>query len=749
MGTAKELLLICTVSFCLLASSLFTTSTCCAQIDSLQFAYDKIVADVLGGEPPDKKVSGHPEVINGRVVVETTTGSVELGEGPSWVFFIEDTASEHPLNQLVSVSIGGDVTWKDTKGKPLALSGYVTMGGLRAGLPSSAAPMSSLEDAYSRLINELLGHTVGKRRVYAIPIRLEGRVSIENWRQKLILGQGPGWLFFVDDNPRANWEHGCRFVLVTESGEILVTKSMTPPNDMAPFQELTPLPSMPAEESAVDQPNSFLNSTETAPKVSILPSESGTPPANRWAVIISGGYNQSSNYLRYWNDCSFFYRTLIAHGLQKDHIYVLISDGTDPAVDRSDGTNSPTDLDGDGYADTRYSATKANLTTVFDTLRGRLGPGDILYIFTTDHGGSTDDAPYANPTVILYLWGETITDAEFAAEVNKVTTRATVGIFEQCFSGGIIDNLQAPNRVLISAARFWELSYAMAPTYLYDEFSYYFTYAAANPAAADGNSDGVVSMEEAYLYALAHDSVQSEELDADGDNQGEHPSYYSDPWDLGRRISLYGLDEEVADPWLSGYTQAEVTESFPTGGTAQSWSGDDAGWEYNLPFTFPYYGANYTKVVVDANGIVYLGARANPTYQNTVNDLKAKKAIAPVWDDLTVLKTDGDAIYITEESQWVAIRWKARTYQDKRPVNVAVKLSSSGVIRFLYGAGNDHTSRIVHRDKTIGISNGDGSRHHLSLRNGQWNLGNATGIQYTPVLGSKALPAIRYLLLGD
>ncbi|MDY0040416.1 MAG: C13 family peptidase [Desulforhabdus sp.] len=730
MGRTNKVSLVVMVSLWFLAG--LGAYAYSAQIDSLQFAYDKLVADVLGNESAAKEVLGNPEIMDGHVAIETTTGSVYLGEGPGWVFFIEDKTAERPFNLMALITVAGEVTRKDTKGQPLSLSDYVPMGGMKESLVSSLIPVSSMEEAYNRLVDELLGHTVGNRRVYAIPSRLEGQVAIENWEEQLFLGQGPGWLFFVDDNPRANWEHACRFVLVTEAGEILVTRSMTPPKEMTPFQELTPAPSTPGEGNAIEQLNNSLDSTGTTPKLNVLPGVPNTPATNRWAVIVSGGYNQASNYIRYWNDCSYFYKTLIAHGFQDDHIYVLISDGTNPAADRSNGTNSSTDLDGDGDADTQYSATKANITAVFNTLQGQLGANDILYIFATDHGGSNDIAPYDDPTVKLYLWGETITDSEFATEVNKVTTRATVGIFEQCFSGGMIDNLQAPNRVLISAARFWELSYAMGPSYDYDEFSYYFTYAAANPAAADGNADGVASMEEAYLYALAHDSRQSESINGDGDNEGEHPSYYSSPWDLGRRISLYGLDEEVADPWLSGYTQAEVTESFPTGGTAQSWSADEGRWEYTLPFSFPYFGASFSKVTVDANGIVYLGTPGAPFYSNTVNDLKAKIAIAPLWDDLTVYSSDGDVIYTSADSQWVTIRWKAHTFRDDRPVNVAVKLSSSGAVKFLYGSGNDHTSRIVDRDKTIGISKGDGSNYHLCLRNGQWNLGNATGIEYAP-----------------
>jgi len=138
--------------------------------------------------------------------------------------------------------------------------------------------------------------------------------------------------------------------------------------------------------------------------------------------------------------------------------YVLISDGTNSAIDRSDGSNSPLDLDGDGDNDTQFSATAANITAVFDILENNLDQDDILYIFTTNHGSSRDGCPWNNPDVRLTLWSESISDTDFATQVNQVTTMATVCIFEQCYSGGMLDDLYAPNRVLISAARFLTLS---------------------------------------------------------------------------------------------------------------------------------------------------------------------------------------------------------------------------------------------------------------------------------------------------
>jgi hypothetical protein len=457
--------------------------------------------------------------------------------------------------------------------------------------------VTSRDEAYAVLVSDLLGHSAQGRRIYAATAKVEGAsVSVATWMDAITVSGGPGWLFFVDDVPKANWTHACRYVLVGQDGAVHVQKAMTPPSDMAAFTELT---TWPQSEAGISAPTAKVSSATAAPRQS-------TPAANRYAVIISGGWDQYNNHVRYWNDCAFFYNTLKQHGFSSDHITVLYADGTDPAVDRSDGVSSPLDFDGDSVPDINYSATRANIATVFTQLGATLGANDILYIFTTDHGGaqSGNVAPYNTPNVVLYLWGEIINGDELAAEVNKVVNpKAVLGIFEQCFSGGMVEKLAGTNRVVMSASRWWELSYAMGPDYTYDEFSYYVTTALADASKGDTNGDGIVTMEEAYLYALARDSHQSESLSG-GDNDGEHPAYRSDPWDLGRTLSLGGIDASARPPILAGYSQFETDEAFPTPdpSAAQGWHADDATWSYALPFPFPLAGTIYSNVSVSSNG---------------------------------------------------------------------------------------------------------------------------------------------------
>ncbi len=688
----------------------FARPSLAADIATYEQARDRFAAQVTQDRTDVLAVYGDPALAEGPVTIAAPSGGVSLGDGPGWLFAAKIQAALADLYVLAFVGQDAVVATRMVKSLP---KGLVLLADKKTN--TVPEPVADADEAYARLLSGLLGHSAQGRRIYTAGWTGEAETVIASWNTNIVLSGGPGWVFFVDDNPRANWAHACRYVLVSADGTLNATTANTPPDDMGAFTELT----------SWQQPGTSKNAIPAKNAVTTV--KNATPAANRYAVIISGGWNQSSNHPRYWNDCSYFYNTLKSAGFLSENITVLFADGTAPAADRPDGTSSPTDFDGDGTPDINYSATRANLTAVFDALAGKLTSDDILYIFTTDHGGAQDgnDAPYPTPNVVLYLWGEEITGDEFAAEVNKVTAKAIVGIFEQCFSGGLVEKLVAENRALMSASRWWELSYAMESGE-YDEFSFYVTTALAEPSTGDTNGDGIVSMEEAYLFALANDSYQSESLDAYGDNDGEHPSYYSNPWDLGRRLSLYGQDDDARSPRPGGYAQKQTSESYPALGTAQGWQADDGLWTLTLPFSFPLGGARYTTASVSSNGVLYFNS-SDLGPDNTVNLLKSGRAIAPLWDDLTTAP-EGCDIYVNASAQYADIAWAAKTVADARPVNMTARLYPNGNVTFYYGSGNEHTSRIVKRDKTIGVSSI--AKTALALRNGRADLGDASALAF-------------------
>jgi hypothetical protein len=348
-----------------------------------------------------------------------------------------------------------------------------------------------------------------------------GLTTISTWHKEFVSIHNPCFVYFIDEYPYANWVHPCRYLFVNKKdGQIYVKKAKTPPENMETWKMLTTLPKI--------QEDAKFDFSKNNPKL-----RSGINTQNCYAVIISGGYNMSNNHVRYWNDCSAIYSALTnVYGYLDDHIYVLISDGTNPANDRhlisGSYDSSPLDLDGDGDNDIQYAATKSNITTVFNTLSNILTPDDYLFIFTTDHG----DIVSGNS--ILNLWnGETMSSPEFATEVNKLYAGEISVVMEQCYSGGFIPNLTELGRTISTACSANEFSYAMT-SLTYDEYVYHWTSAVAGQTPsgsivnADYNNDGYVSMKEAFDYASNHDT------------RSETPQYNSTKTYLGNYLTLLG-----------------------------------------------------------------------------------------------------------------------------------------------------------------------------------------------------------------
>ncbi len=170
----------------------------------------------------------------------------------------------------------------------------------------------------------------------------------------------------------------------------------------------------------------------------------------------------------------------------------------------------------------------------------------------------------------------------------------------------------------------------------------------------------------------------------------------------------------------------EIPDEFNWGGIAQGWRADDKSWLYTLPFSFPFYGNMYNSVWVCSNGFLDFTS-SSPNWSNTINELKYRIMIAPLWDDLRTDKNSGDDIYIYQPtSDSVCIRWRGVTYYRENTVNFEVILYQAGEIKFNYSSGNTWVT------PTIGISNGNGKNYFLSPYNGASNLYYAPSLLIRP-----------------
>ncbi len=175
-------------------------------------------------------------------------------------------------------------------------------------------------------------------------------------------------------------------------------------------------------------------------------------------------------------------------------------------------------------------------------------------------------------------------------------------------------------------------------------------------------------------------------------------------------IKAQNGDGLETDPIYSGYYETLTNNEFIGSGTAQNYRADDVYWEYTLPFTFNFYGTDYTKVYISSNGVLFFSSPSTG-HENSQTILKTKVMIAPLWDDIRTngVTQDGEDIYIHQpDTDSVCIRWCAETTIGASPVNVEVILYNNGDIKFNYGTGNSNLT------PTIGISKGNNSDFLIS-----------------------------------
>ena len=338
--------------------------------------------------------------------------------------------------------------------------------------------------------------------------------------------KGEFWLVFADLMPEANWEHPCKYIYVSDNKEdgeytVAVVDSVRPPHS-GDFE--------PMKLSQITRDRMELESSEKAKRAGAarmmksgsLPIYSTPFSSKTYAVILSGGLSPADNADRYWNDCSYMYKTLTRNfGLPKENVKVLMSDGKSPGLDRNlnisfspDLDSSPLDLDGDGECDIDFSASKDTLAMVFDELKNKLTDNDHLLVFVTDHGGYDEynDKSYIN------LWnGERLYPDEFASYFNGFNAGYVSFVLGQCYSGGFIPALKADNHIVMTACAEKELSYRCRAFDLnYNEFLYHWI-SALNRTDTFGNTLPVsqtlpngklapVTLKRAFDYAVEKDA---------------------------------------------------------------------------------------------------------------------------------------------------------------------------------------------------------------------------------------------------
>jgi len=176
------------------------------------------------------------------------------------------------------------------------------------------------------------------------------------------------------------------------------------------------------------------------------------------------------------------------------------------------------------------------------------------------------------------------------------------------------------------------------------------------------------------------------------------------------------------------YDETLIENEFLAGGQAQGWQADDQSWQYQLPFSFPFFGQQYDSVYVSSNGYLDF-TNSTSFYQNSPEVFKSRVMIAPLWDDLITNGTSqqDEDIYIHSPSpDSLCFRWAGERYETGDPINVEIILYEDGRVQFNYASENTNLS------PTIGISSGDDEMYHFASYDGISSLTKVRTALFTP-----------------
>jgi len=407
------------------------------------------------------------------------------------------------------------------------------------------------------------------------------------------------WVFFVNDHPNAGWMHPCRYIFIDSvNGEYQVVDEYQYPTcfriDGSCDYELV---------MEMNIPNPIVLPPSQRPQ-----SEPATPNDHLYAVIIiTQDYpNLKEDHPNtFWYDASLVYNTLIQkYGYKDENIYVHYGSGYSNNGSDLDGGEGDNHIDFDAYIPT--------FLETFENMAGdntnpdinELHEDDQLFVYIDGQGYHDDDYDHS----VLWCLGCpdycSFTDHELAFAVKNINCAQMVFLIQPSFSGNFATRLtdydtydvKCKNRVVHTATtgNMWSNTELYLTGQLYGEFTFYWAAAVRgvypiftapweesdyetgsfrfdelypddennlpehpddyNPDDPNetGNGDGVVQMEEAFLYADDMDIWSSYGYYHQYGGHEEPVSVYKIGYDenelrWNNLITLYGLAGSVLD----------------------------------------------------------------------------------------------------------------------------------------------------------------------------------------------------------
>ncbi|MBN1436361.1 MAG: PPC domain-containing protein [Sedimentisphaerales bacterium] len=262
----------------------------------------------------------------------------------------------------------------------------------------------------------------------------------------------------------------------------------------------------------------------------------GPARADNYAVLFAGGVEPSQNPEMFYKATIRMWRVVVNHlNYPAENVYVLAADGTGAGRDQQVKDSILINSDWSEVTEAGgiiRPGTRDNLRRVLSELQEEMGPDDVFYFWSDDHGYNESDFAGFRPGWYksgLCAWIDSkarsrdeadISCEEFAEWTNDFNVRAECYAFGQCFSGGMIHHMGIganDGRVRFAA---WSASY--------DE-----TALGASNCWTDAWVEALIHEPSHATCVLGRAAVVNDRYGPYGDRgKSENPGYVGDNFDL-------------------------------------------------------------------------------------------------------------------------------------------------------------------------------------------------------------------------
>lgn len=344
-------------------------------------------------------------------------------------------------------------------------------------------------DAEGLLLTNIISDRIGTVDLYLSNDLIVAGCNVAGMGHTILTPYEKNWVAFIDEAPALGWTHACTYVFIDgETGQYQLHQDEFPFDGAMEFSKISAM--------------SYISNTTI-----VLPpgEQTNNRPIdnNLYAILINATQpGSNSNYLRFWNELSAMYTTLVYnYGCPKSNIRVLSTDAThgnnfgfihesisyrglDLDFDRDSNTNS---------CDIQYGCNLSSLSTVFAEIGGQVGPNDKVVVFLTGHGAYENSTPSQQGGSNFVTWvGEIVLANTFNSLLNNLNHCDQVTVIATgCQSGGYINGdspITGNNRTVITSvnysnsssleerepAELWYTPVNNDVTSSYGEFAYYF-----------------------------------------------------------------------------------------------------------------------------------------------------------------------------------------------------------------------------------------------------------------------------------